>query len=483
MLERLFGLRPSDSKERAEGQGRGTGFSPFVVIAGLSLVMLEFIALPLGHAWAAAGGANLGDAKQTAVALDPDRLSRAVFKEPPIVLAQARDGAEPQRGETITERGRRRFRADGARAGAFLVFPSFAVTRRHDDNIFATSTGEVGDFVTLLTPSVRVQSDWSNHALNFSANGEVARFADRSRENYEDFFVGFDSRFDVRRSTNVFAGASFSDRHENRSSPDDVVGLEPTEFDIISSNIGGFHRFNRLSIRVEGTGDRLDFDDASTAAGVNINNDDRDRVEYRASARFGYEINPTSSAQVALIYNKVDYDDSFDDLGLNRDSDGYAVQVGAVIDLTGLISTDFLIGVFEQSFDDPTFGNIDGSTFQLGVTWDVTPLTTVTGSLSRSVQQSTLAATSGVLRSSAAVGINHELLRNLILSADFLGTRDDFRGTTREDEILDFSIGAQYLINRRVTAEVGLQAVERDSDLAAFDFDRNRIFFRLVGRL
>ena len=86
-------------------------------------------------------------------------------------------------------------------------------------------------------------------------------------------------------------------------------------------------------------------------------------------------------------------------------------------------------------------------------------------------------------RSSAAVGINHELLRNLILSADFLGTRDDFRGTTREDEILDFSIGAQYLINRRVTAEVGLQAVERDSDLAAFDFDRNRIFFRLVGRL
>ncbi len=401
----------------------------------------------------------------------------------PIVLAQAEETGEVRRGEGVAERGRRRFEAKGTRAGSFLVFPSLGVTGQYDDNIFSTNTNEVDDFVTLVNPALRLQSDWNNHALNFTANAEIARFDDRSREDYQDYTVGFDSRIDVRRSTNVTAGAAFGAQHELRSSPDDVGGLEPTEIDVTSAQLGAVHRFNRLSIGLNGSGRRLDFDDARTAAGATINNDDRDRSEYDASVRLGLEINPTSEAQVVASYNQTEYDASLDDLGFNRESDGFALQAGMVVDLTGTVFLNFLVGVFEQSFDDTRLSDIDGSTFRAGVEWSATPLTTVTAAVSRSVEETTLTGTSGVLRTAAALGIDHELLRNLIISADVSNVIEDFRGVARDDRTLDFSAGAQFLLHPRIVAEFGVNVTTRDSDVAAQDFDRNRYFVRVVGRL
>ena len=401
--------------------------------------------------------------------------------EAPIVLAQASAG--PQRGEGIEERVSRRFQPEGARSGSFLVFPSIGITGRWDDNIFSTNTNEVDDFVTLVNPALRLQSDWNNHALNFSADAEFARFSDRSREDYQDYNVGFDSRVDVRRSTNITAGAAFGAQHEQRSSPDDVGGLEPTEFAVTSAQVGVFHGFNRVSFGLNGSVSRLDFDDARTAAGANINNDDRDRSEYSASLRIGLEINPTTEAQVVGSYNQTEYDASLDDLGFNRESDGYAIQGGLVLDLTGTVFVDFLVGVFAQSFDDTGLPDVNGSTFQLGVDWNVTTLTTVTAAVSRSVEETTLTGTSGVLRTSAALGIDHELLRNLILSADVSNVIEDFRGIARDDRTFDFRAAAQYLIHPRFVAEFGVNMTTRDSDVAAQDFDRNRYFLRFVGRL
>lgn len=400
-----------------------------------------------------------------------------------IVLAQANERVEPRRGEGVQERTARRFEPEGTRSGSFLVFPSVGVTGRFDDNIFSTNANEVDDFVTLIEPELRLQSDWNNHALNFIAGAEFGRFSDRSRENYEDFVVGFDTRLDVRRSTNLTAGAAFNGEHEERSSPDDVAGLEPTEINVTSAQVGFFSRLNRVSFGLNGNGSRLDFDDATTAAGAVINNDDRDRAEYDASVRVGLEINPTTEAQVVASYNQTEYDASLDDLGFNRESDGYAVQGGMVIDVTGTVFIDFLVGVFEQSFDDVRLAKVDGSTFQLGVDWDATPLITVTVAVSRSVEETTLGGTSGVLRTSAAVGIDHELRRDIILSADVSNFSEDFRGINRDDQTVDFSAGAQYLIHPRIVAEFGVNVTSRDSNVAAQDFDRNRYFLRIVGRL
>ena len=328
-----------------------------------------------------------------------------------------------------------------------------------------------------------MRSDWNNHALNFSADVEIGRFSERSREDYEDYSVGFDSRVDIRRSTNLTAGAAFGRRHEARSSPDDVGGLEPTKFDETSAIVRASHRFNRISIGIEGSGRRLEFDNARTAAGAVIDNSDRDRSQYVASVRGALEINPTSEAQVVASFNQSDYDASVDNSGFNRQSDGYAIQGGLVIDVTGTLFVDFLVGAFEQSFDDARFADLDGSTFQLGLDWNVTSLTTVTATISRSVEETTVGGASAVLRTTGSLGIGHELLRNLIISADVSNFVDDFRGITREDRTVDFSAGAQYLFHPRIVAEFGVNVTSRDSDVLLRDFDRNRYFVRLVGRL
>lgn len=467
------------AQSAAKRAAQSARFAAFALVLPVSM----FAFLPQSDAAAASGTSSPGDG----VLFSPNETAGAFAQTPairpraPIILAQA--AAAPQRGENIEDRASRRFKAEGTRSGSFLVFPSVGVTAQWDDNIFSTNTNEVDDYVTLINPALQLQSDWNNHALNFSADAEIARFSDRGREDYVDYSVGFDSRMDVRRSTNITAGAAFGAQREERSSPDDVGGLEPTDIAVTTAQIGFFHGFNRVSIGLDGSARRLDFDDARTAAGAVLNNDDRDRTEYDASVRVGVEISPTTEAQVVGSYNQSKYELSLDDLGLNRDSDGYALQGGLVFDVTGSVMVDFLVGVFTQSFDDVTLADVDGSTFQLGVNWNVTALTTLTAAVSRSIEETTLAATSGVLRTSAALGIDHELLRNVIISADVSSVTEDFRGITRDDQTVDFRAGAQYLIHPRLVAEFGVNVTTRDSDVAAQDFDRNRYFFRLVGRL
>ena len=357
------------------------------------------------------------------------------------------------------------------------------MTGRWDDNVLATSTSEVDDFVTLINPALQMQSDWNNHALNFSADAEIARFSERDRENYEDYNVAFDSRLDVRRSTNITAGAGFGAGHEPRTSPDDVAGIEPTEFNHTSAQAAAHYRINRLSLTLSGSGNRIDFDDSISAAGAAINNDDRDRSAYEGSLRFGFEISPTSEAQLVGSIRQVKYDDSVDDRGVNRDSDGFSVEAGVVLDITGVVFVNVLVGAFEQSYDDPTFSDIDGASFRLGLNWDVTALTTVTGAVTRSVEETTQATASGVLRTSVELGVDHELFRNLIISAGVASFTQDFEGVPREDQTLDLSFGAQYLLHPRIVLEFGANVTSRDSDIATQDFDRNRYFFRFVGRL
>src|SRR3546814_5358226 len=103
------------------------------------------------------------------------------------------------------------------------------------------------------------------------------------------------------RNTPFRGGVNYLASTEERGSPDDVNGEEPTEYTLITPFVGAFHRWNRVSLDVEAGADVLDFDDVGTAAGTTINNDDRDRTEYSLTTRLGYDIMPQYEAFIREI--------------------------------------------------------------------------------------------------------------------------------------------------------------------------------------
>ena len=232
-------------------------------------------------------------------------------------------------GETVTSRQRPELDPLGIRAAGFLIYPSLAVGEQYNDNIFADDTGEVDDFITFIRPGVKVNSDWNNHALNFRADANIGKYADNGDEDFEDYAFGTDGRLDITRNQSLFANALYSHLHQNRGDPDDPQGRNQGEYDLYTVTGGYNHTFNRLSVRLEGTGVGYDYDNITADDGSTIIQDDRDRTDAIGTLRAAYELSPGYSAFLLGSYINRSYDIERDQDGTQRSSDGYEVAVGA----------------------------------------------------------------------------------------------------------------------------------------------------------
>lgn len=385
---------------------------------------------------------------------------------------------EVERGDTVRNRPRPDYDPLGAYIGSFLLFPRLIIDQSYTDNLFSTGTGQIDDYIVRFAPSVSLNSDWGRHALGFEGGAEFGVHYDNPAENYKDYFFGTDGRLDVLAESSISGSVDWENIHEDRGSPEDVGGVSPTEVDQLAGEIALSHPFGRFNSSVSGSVRRTDYDDVLGAAG-NINNDDRDRYRVTGGVRLGYEIQPQYGAFVAGSYNFVEYDAPVDDAGLNRDSDGFNIAVGAEIDFTGLIFGDFFVGYQRQEFDDPLLPVVDGVSAGADITWNVTPLTTLNGTLVREVRETTVVGASGREVITLGLSVDHELLRNLIISATGEAEADDFSAVGRNDKNFRAGVAANYRINRNFFVGGGYRYRRRDSDVAGADFDENIVFLSL----
>ena len=237
-----------------------------------------------------------------------------------------------------------------------------------------------------------------------------------------------------------------------------------------------------MSLSANGNFDRHDFDDVRTTTGV-TNNDDRDRDEFKLDIRGGYEIQPQYEAFAQLILSSVNYDDAVDDAGVDRDNEGFEIRGGARIDLTGLLFGDVFLGYITRDYEDSTLNSVDEFSAGIDLTWNMTPLTTIKGGVKRGISETTLASASGNLTTAITASVDHELLRNLILTGRAGVSRDEFEGTNREDDTIQAGIRAKYLLNRYLYLTVGYDYATKDSTSAGSDYDSNKVLFRIRGQL
>ena len=389
---------------------------------------------------------------------------------------------EIERGETVMSRARPDYDPIGLRVGGFMLYPELALQESYESNIFATPSNAQSDFITAIEPSLNLKSNWNNHALNFRADAQILKYADNSSEDQDNYSFGTDGRLDILRDTRVHGGASYSVRHESRYSPNDVGAAEPTKYDVFSANISPEKDFNRLSVRLDGNFDRFSYSNTTTAAGATIAEDQRDRSEYQIGLKPTYELAPQRQIYALLAYNWRDYDSS-SVFGFNRDSTGYTIALGARYDLTGILFADVYLGYREQNFDDSRLPSAQGPAGAAKLTWNATRLTTVTGLVSREVQETIITNSSSYFATKAEARVDHELLRNLILSGNVGFENDDFEGINRSDNFVVLGLGAKYLINRNFALSGGYSFRTRSSDAAGADFDDHVTFIRLSSHL
>ena len=103
--------------------------------------------------------------------------------------------------------------------------------------------------------------------------------------------------------------------------------------------------------------------------------------------------------------------------------------------------------------------------------------------MGRGVSETNLATASDVVSTDARVSVDHELLRNLILTARLSRSQDAFEGSSREDDYFRAGIGAKYPCNRHFSLSLAYDYANRDSSASGADHYINKIMLRLRGQL
>jgi len=379
----------------------------------------------------------------------------------------------------------------GVPLGSFRLFPQLELDEVYNDNIFASSssTGKTASFIQLVKPSLDLRSDWTRHMLNLYARGTLGFYSATSAENFQDFSVGADGRVDIQRDWNVYGGGSFSRLHEELGTPNTVTSSFPVSvYNQIVGNVGYYQKFNRLSARLDARLDNYNYlnQGPGPAAGT-IFNSDRDRTEFRESARVGYEFIPGYEVFVRGGLNQRRYVNSVDSQGFAHNSSGFDAVAGIAIDFGGITSMEAFAGFVEQDYVDSRFPSIKVPTFGIIGYWSPLRELTVKPFLRRTVEESAITTTSAYLSTSAGVDADYNARPNIKVNghidysiADYNAINGD---ANRYDQYATFRAGIMYSPTTNFFIGPQYQYIRRWSNQANSDYDQNMIMLRLGARL
>ena len=406
----------------------------------------------------------------------PLALACVLLAGTPAVWAQ-----EVPPGESVRTRPKPELDPIGVKLGAFLFFPSLDIAEFYDDNIFATENDLDHDLITVIEPTLAINSDWENHALSASVDGKFGLHARSSDEDYRDINMKANGRLDVTRELLANARVGYSIIHEDRSSTDDVGGAEPGEFTLLTGGADATASFDAFSLTISGDFESFNHDDTPSTIGP-VNQDDRDRLHFDGFVRTGYNISPAYEAFLRFAGNFRDYNDPLDDNGENRDSGGFEINGGLTVGLQGITIGEFFVGYLSQRFTDPTLEDIHGLTGGVNVTWNVTTLTTVTGRFEHDINETTSAGASGVFQTKLRGSVDHELLRNLILGGHASYAQDRFCGINREDNTVVVGVDAEYKAFRNIYLMLEYEYTSRHSDAVGADYRNNVVGMKVESQ-
>ncbi len=368
----------------------------------------------------------------------------------------------------------------GVPLGAFLLFPSIDVTANYDDNVLRQQARHVGDEFTEVVPSIVINSQWGVHMLNWHANAQYYDYAKLHNETHLDWDTGATGRLDVLRGIDFAGLGDYMVGHEPRWSPDQPGFAErPTQYSLTHGE-GAFNYHPYAFGASAGLiFDRYNYLTTPLIGGAVLNNQDRDRNDYQAYLKTGFEFSPGYSAFVRGIYNQHVFDLKRDRTGVDRDSSGEEYSAGLDLAVTTLINGEVFLGYLDH-FYKPPLPNVAGFSYGAQLDWLPLQVLTIHLQASRILNDTTITGASAEDDRRVGLAADYELARDILVTASGDYTVTAFHGSARVDRFIDAGTTVTWLINRvlRLRAQYAFQT--RSSTVPGQFFNDNTVTLTLT---
>ena len=374
-----------------------------------------------------------------------------VAAAPCLAHAQSANYFDRSHNAGVLDRPRPDYQALGVQAAGFTIFPSITISPEYDDNIFATDHDKVSDEVTLISPQVQVRSNWSRNELDAFARLTSDVYASQSDESTTDYQLGTSGRLDFLRQDNINASVSYGHLTEPRTAENTVEDSStPIQYDAVNARVGSVQTLNRLRFSEQVGVDRYDFSNTTDFSGAFLSQAYRNETAVVTTGRADYALSPELSLFIAESFTDTLYDQKPPQTLLNRDYVSTETTIGTDFDITRLIRGQIQLGYLHDTYTSSVYKSVDGPAVHARVEYFLSGLTTLSANINRSVLDAASAISSSDVQTVGGVRIDHELLRNVILSGQANYETDDFQGIDREDRRTSASASATYLLNRHL---------------------------------
>lgn len=391
----------------------------------------------------------------------------------PVAFGQVDNFYSRDKYEAVMDRVQPEYDPEPIRLGSFLVRSQADLGVTGTDNVFASSTNTQSDVIARAGARVAADTNWSVHSLGGEVTAHRNEFLDLSDESTNDLTARLGGRLDVTRALSLGANVFAVDSAEPRTEFANDFGADrPINFTRTGASVEANYRNDRIRFENSLSLTEENFEDGRTiVGGFNIDQDFRDRSITQGRSRLSYAMTPDLAVFAQGTYT----DSSYDNLQLvggslrSRDSQGYTVSGGVDFELSALVRGDIAVGYLDEKKDDAFFADVSGLSVDGRLQWFPTRLTTVSFTGARRVVDTGAFDSPSAVETVLGARVDHELRRNIILSA--YGTTFDYeyQETDREDQTLELGAIATYKMNKRVHWEAFVRNRDRDvSGLSVF---------------
>ena len=372
--------------------------------------------------------------------------------------------------------------------GGFTLAPQIAITSQVTDNEKFAPTGQRGDVDFRIQPAFQLASNWNRNGVGLSAFVARTEYVRSSEDDATEYGVTGTGRLDVRNDFTLDASASDQHLVLSRSDPDvPLDSLEAAEFDrqnfqaTVTKTLPVIQLQGIVAVRNE------TYNSVREPEGSVDDFNGRNGTYTSYSGRASYGVSPAVAVFVGGLFDQ-SFRPKVNDI--NEDAQGLNFAGGVNFDLSRLARGEVAVGYLYQSYSTPNTPSDSGVAFSANLQYFPTQLTTISISGERTAAPAAVSGSPGGISLDGSITVDHELLRNLILSAGAGAGQVQYRNfainnvfTNRTDVSYSGTLGATYLMNRLVAWDLAYSYTNYSSTDAlrrSYTADRLSLTLRLT---
>lgn len=380
----------------------------------------------------------------------------------------------------------------GVGIGSMRLSPFVQVSGGYDDNPNRLSPGTPGKRGSTMLRGdggFALRSDWDRHGLTADLRMGYAEYFDYSPANRPDGAGLLVGRYDVTRDAQLDLKMKFSLDTIRPGAPALFTGAPQVTVVnrpiVIGAGVqpGVTHRFGGLQLSLRGAYDRVNYQNAINDDGTILNLAATSYNGFGGGGRISYELTPDLRPFVEGDFDRRMHDSPVDFNGFYRDSTGFVVRGGAVVNFSELLKGEAGGGYGARKYADPRLTKLRGPVIDAALIYTPSALTTVSLRAMTTLSETTLEYASGVLTQSYSAQLSHDLLRNLNVA--LLGSYyvNDYEGADVFERGYTAGVKLDYKITRSISLRGSYMHERLDSSFPNADYTSNTYLLGLRFQL